>query len=153
MPTPICLFKPFSCKACPGIAYDVGDFQQRLNTATTAEIVRASSVLETSTKTVKDNITLMSPPLDFDKVVFVTMTDESFAGQPNGKPYLGYATLMADRRIFDSSARANLLGLGPKKIHRVVNSTSPIYTAAMILDSISRSSLAQSTRRSTQVNL
>ena len=78
-----------------------------------AELVRANSVLRTAKKLVEDKITLKFLPLDLDNVVFVSVTDASFAGQPNGGPQLEYVTLMAERSILDGSARANLLGWGP----------------------------------------
>ena len=68
----------------PHIAYDVSDLQQRFNTATIAELVRANSVLRTAKKLVQDKITLKFLPLDLKNVVFVSVTDASFAGQPNG---------------------------------------------------------------------
>ena len=91
------------------IAYDVSDLQQRFNTATIAEFVRANSVLRTAKKLVQDKITLKFLPLGLNNVVFVSVADESFAGQPNGGSQLGYATLMAERSILDGSAHANLL--------------------------------------------
>ena len=66
-----------------------------------------------------------------NNIVFVSVTDASFAGQPSGGPQLGYATLMAERSILDGSAHANLLDWGPKKIHRVVKSTLAAEAAAM----------------------
>ena len=115
----------------PHIVYDVNDLQQRFNTATIAELVRANSVLWTAKKLVQDKITLKFLPLDLNNVVFVSVTDASFAGQPNGGSQLGYATLTAERSILDGSARANLLGWGSKKIHRVVKSTLAAEAAAM----------------------
>ena len=64
-------------------------------------------------------------------MVFVSVADASFAGQPSGGSQLGYATLMAERSILDGSARANFLGWGSKKIHRVVKSTLAAEAAAM----------------------
>ena len=69
------------------------DFQQRFNTATIAELVRANSVLRTAKKLVRGKITLKFLPLDLNNVVFVSVTDASFAGQPNRGSQLGYATL------------------------------------------------------------
>ena len=90
----------------PHIAYDVSDLQQRFNTATIAELLRANSVLGTAEKLVQDKITLKFLPLDLNNVVFVSVTDASFAGQPDGGSQLGYATLMAERSILDGSDRA-----------------------------------------------
>ena len=82
-------------------------------------------------KLVQDQVTLKFVPLDLKNIVFVSVTDASFAGQPNGGSQLGYATLMAERSILDGSARANLLDWGSKKIHRVVKSTLAAEAAAM----------------------
>ena len=90
-----------------------------------------NSVLRTVNKLVQDKITLKFLPLDLDNVVFVSVTDASFAGQPNGGSQLGYTTLMAERSILDGLARDNLLGWGPKKIHRVVKSTQAAEAAAI----------------------
>ena len=79
-------------ESLPHIAYDVSDLQQRFNTATIAALVRANSVLRTAEKLVQDKITLKFLPLDLNNVVFVSVTDASFAGQPNGGSQLGYAT-------------------------------------------------------------
>ena len=118
-------------ESLPHIAYDVSDLQQRFNMATIAELVRANSVLRTAKKLVQDQVTLKFVPLDLKNIVFVSVTDASFAGQPNGGSQLGYATLMAERSILDGSARANLLDWGSKKIHRVVKSTLAAEAAAM----------------------
>ena len=74
----------------PHIAYDVSDLQPRFNKATIAELVRANSVLRTAKKLVQDKITLKFLPLDLNNVVSVSVTDASFAGQPNGGFQLGY---------------------------------------------------------------
>ena len=118
-------------ESLPHIAYDVSDLQQRFNVATIAELVRASSVLRTAKKLVSDKVTLKFVPLDLKNVVFVSMMDASFVGQPSGRSQLGYTTLMAERSILDGSARANLLDWGPKKMHRVVKSTLAAEAAAM----------------------
>ena len=71
-------------ESLPHIAYDVSDLQQRFNTATIAELVRANYVLRTTKKLVQDKITLKFLPLDLNNVVFISVADASFAGQPNG---------------------------------------------------------------------
>ena len=118
-------------ESLPHIAYDVSDFQQRFNVATIAEFVCANSVLSAVKKLVPDKVTLKFVPLDLKNVVFVSVTDASFAGQPSGGSQLGYATLMAERSILDGSARANLLDWGFGKIHRVVKSALAAEAAAM----------------------
>ena len=90
----------------------MSDLQQRFNTATIAELVRANSVLRTAKKLVQDKITLKLLSLDLENVVFVSVTDASFAGQPTGGSQLGYATLMADRSIKDGSTRTNIVDWG-----------------------------------------
>ena len=70
-------------------------------------------------------------PLDLNNVVFVSVTDASFAGQPNGGSQLGYATLMAERSILDGSARAKFLDWRSKRIHRDVKSTLAAEAAVM----------------------
>ena len=59
---------------------------------TIAELVRANSVLRAAKKLAQDKITLKFLPLDLNNVVFASVTDTSFAGQPNGGSQLGYAT-------------------------------------------------------------
>ena len=90
------------------IAYDVSDLQQRFSTATIAKLVRANSVVRTAKKLVQNKITQKFFPLDLNNVVFVSVTEASFAAQSNGDFQLGYATLVAERSILGGSARANL---------------------------------------------
>ena len=69
--------------------------------ATIAALVRAKSVLRTAKELVQDKNTLKFLPLGLNNVVFVSVTEASFAGQPNGGFQLGYATLMAERSILN----------------------------------------------------
>ena len=117
-------------ESLPHIAYDVSDLQQRFNTATVAELVRANSVLRTAKKLVKE-IALNFVPLNLKDIVFSSVTDASFAGQPNGGSQLGFAILIGDRAILEGSGKANMLDWGSKKIHRVVKSTLAAEAAAM----------------------
>ena len=118
-------------ESLPHIAYDVSDLQQRVNTATIAELVRANSVLRTAKKLVDDKMTLKFIGLDLSNIAFISVTDASFAGQPKGGSQMGYATIMAEKGILDGVARTNLLDWGSKKIHRVVKSTLAAEAAAM----------------------
>ena len=107
----------------PLLAFEVSDFQQKVEIATVQNLMDLNRMLKKAQESDTGSVSIVIPSMKLDDVVTVTFSDASFGNMPKSGSQGGEMIFVCEKSVTSTDVPAALVEWSSKRIHRVVRST------------------------------